>query len=205
MKAMTILAPSSPASRPERLFTVEEYFRMVEVGILTKNDKVELIEGRIVEKMPGNPAHEAALQRIHELLLRACASDWMVRVEAPLKLKGSAPEPDAMVIRGPINRYDRQHPQSTDALLVVEVSDTTLRADRQDKIPMYAGAAIPVYWIVNLTERRVERYYNPTGPEELPTYKSRDDFSESDSISLEFPDGTMANFRVADMLPGKDS
>jgi Uma2 family endonuclease len=201
---MTTLVPSSLACRPERLFTVDEYFRMVEAGILTKNDKVELIEGRIVEKMPGNPPHEAALQRIHELLLRACAAQWMVRVEAPLRLNGSAPEPDAMVIRGPINRYDRQHPQSTDALLVVEVSDTTLRADRQDKIPLYAGAAIPTYWIVNLLERRIERYYNPTGPEDLPTYKSRDDFSESDSISLEFPEGNTATFRVADMLPSRD-
>jgi len=174
---------------------------MVEVGILTKNDKVELIAGRIVEKMPGNPPHEAALHRLHELLANVCKPEWSVRVESLIKLSDSAPEPDLMVIRGPIDRYDFELPRSQDACIVVEVSDTTLRDDRQEKLSVYAAARIPIYWIVNLIDRRLERYSEPTGPEQLPTYKTRQDFAESESISLQIPDRPATTLRVSEMLP----
>src|SRR4051794_40042160 len=98
---MTTMASPPIPPRPERLFSVDEYLRMISAGILTKRDKVELIEGRIIEKMPTDPPHEAALQRIHELLRNACRSEWMVRAESTLRLEKSAPVPDAMVIRGP--------------------------------------------------------------------------------------------------------
>jgi len=198
---MTTLTQTPPAGRPEHRFTVEEYLRMVEVGILTKNDKVELIAGRIVEKMPGNPPHEAALHRLHELLANVCKPEWSVRVESLIKLSDSAPEPDLMVIRGPIDRYDFELPRSQDACIVVEVSDTTLRDDRQEKLSVYAAARIPIYWIVNLIDRRLERYSEPTGPEQLPTYKTRQDFAESESISLQIPDRPATTLRVSEMLP----
>ncbi len=111
---------------------------MVTAGILTKRDKVELIEGRIVEKMPIDPPHVAALERVCDLLRKACGPDWLVRVDAPLPLQDSAPQPDAMVIPGPQDRYDDRHPSPEDVLLVIEVSHSTLREDRNEMARLYA-------------------------------------------------------------------
>jgi Uma2 family endonuclease len=147
---MTALATPPAFDRPERRFSVDEYLRMVSVGILTDRDKVELLEGRIVEKMPPNPPHEATLQRVFSLLLKLCPPDWMVRAQSTLRCATSAPEPDVMMLRGPIDRYDQAHPGAADALLVVEIADSSLRDDRHAKAALYAGAAIAVYWLINL-------------------------------------------------------
>jgi Uma2 family endonuclease len=198
---MTTLLRLPIPERPERRFTVQEYLRMIDAGILTKRDKVELIEGRIVEKMPTNAPHEAALQRVLELLQRNCPANWMVRAEATVQFDSSAPEPDVMVIRGPIDRYDFEHPRARDVLLIIEVSDSTLRADRGEMAQIYAGASIPFYWIVNLRDRRLEVHSNPTGRHEFPAYRVRQDVSDQDTVSLPFPEGPAVVLKVGDMFP----
>lgn len=203
MNRMTALATPPTSDRPERRFTVDEYLRMVAAGILTDRDKVELIEGRIVEKMPRNPPHEATLQRVFSLLMKLCPPEWLVRVQSTLRCARSAPEPDVMVLRGPVDRYDQAHPTSEDALLVVEIADSSLRDDRHAKVALYAGAGIANYWIVNLVDRRVEVYTDPTGPDHFPSYRSRQDFAEGDTVSLQFPSGARADLPVKDMLSAK--
>ena len=176
---------------------------MVSAGILTDRDKVELIEGRIVEKMPRNPPHEATLQRVFSLLMKVCPPEWMVRVQASIRCRHSVPEPDAMILRGPIDRYDAAHPSADDALLVVEIADSSLRDDRHAKVALYGGAGIAVYWIVNLVDRRIEVYTDPTGPDRFPAYRSRQDFAESGVVALQFPGGPKVELAVKDMLSGK--
>jgi Uma2 family endonuclease len=186
---MTTLSQLPILERPERLFSVDEYMRMIGAGILTKRDKVELIEGRVVKKMAIDPPRVAALERLCELLRRVCGTEWIVRMEAPLKLESSLPEPDAMVIRGPADRYDDQHPSPEDVLLVIEVSNSTLREDRNEMSRLYAGARIPYYWIVNLRNRCLEVHADPTGTDALPTYRRKQDIADDGTAILPFPEG----------------
>lgn len=174
---------------------------MVSAGILTKRDKVELIRGRVVEKMPIDPPHVAALERVCALLRMACGSDWVVRADAPLELDGSAPEPDAMVIRGPHERYDDRHPVAQDVLLVIEVSASTLREDRNEMADLYAESRIGNYWIVNLQDRRLEVYTEPSGPAASPSYRRKADIEEDGTVALQFPGGVVAQFAVREMFP----
>src|SRR5947209_5082210 len=125
---MTTLDRPTLRRRPERLFTVAEYLRMVETGILTEKDKVELLNGRIVEKMARNPPHDAALQRLMNALMRMLPESYSLRSQSALALTSSAsvPEPDLAVVIGPDSRYDTVHPGPSDTVLVVEISDSSL-------------------------------------------------------------------------------
>lgn len=204
---MTTLARPPISIRPERLFTVQEYLRMVQAGIITERDRVELLNGRIIEKMAGNPPHDSALHRVMTLLMQALPDRYVVRSQSALQIPPSlsVPEPDIAVVRGPFNRFDAQHPSAADAVLVVEISDSTLSDDRGDKLGAYASGGVAIYWIVNLVDRRVEVYSDPTGPDNFPSYRMRHDVPEGRHVSLEFADGTAAKFAVSDMLPRKIS
>ena len=96
----------------------------------------------------------------------------------------SEPEPDVIVVRGSNDDYVDRHPGPGDVVLVVEVSDTSLRSDQGFKKMIYAKSSLPVYWIVNLIDRRVEVYTDPTGPAEQPDYRHHDDFSGAESVPL---------------------
>lgn len=203
--SMTTLAQPPMPPRPERLFTAAEYLRMVQTGILTDSDKVELINGRIIEKMARNPPHDAALQRLMNALMRKLSDAYSIRSQMALTLPSSAsvPEPDLTVVRGPDSRYDAAHPGPADALLVVEISDSTLRDDRGEKLASYAGGGVSLYWIVNLVDRRVEIYSDPTGPDHFPTFRRRDDIQEQDTIALRLSAGETLEFKVKDLLPAQ--
>jgi Uma2 family endonuclease len=199
---MSTLAQLPISSRPERPFTVEEYLRMVEAGILTKRDRVELIEGRIVETMPTDPPHVLALELLSELLKNACPPAWIVRLNAPLSLKKSCPQPDIMVIPGPRELCAKRHPVAQDVLLVVEVSDSTLFEDRTKMARMYAAARIPSYWILNLKNRRLEVHSDPSGPRSVPTYRRKLEIKEDGAASLAFPE-TTKELPVSAMFPAR--
>ncbi len=154
-------APTDPVA-PAR-WTTEHYLRLVDEGVLGPDDKVELLEGVIVA-MPSNTAHEAGVVRISHALFKAVGDRAVVRIQLSLMAGGySVPEPDAAVVPGTIRDYDRERP--TAALLVAEVSDTSLKQDRLTKAPIYAVAGVPEYWIVNLRDDCVEVRWNPE-PEE---------------------------------------
>ena len=146
-------APTDPAA-PAR-WTVEQYLRLVDDGVLGPDDKVELLEGVIVAMAPANLPHDAGVVRITHALFRAVGDRAVVRVQLSLRTGAySLPEPDAAVVSGRMEDYDHERP--TTALLVVEVSDTSLKQDRLTKRAMYAAAGIPEYWIVNLHDDCVE-------------------------------------------------
>lgn len=187
-----------PAMHP---FTGDEYDRMVEVGILTHTDRVELIEGMVVEKLSANPPHENTVSAATELLIRALPDGWTVRSEKSLGLSDSRPEPDVAVARGNRKTYAARRPLPTELGLVVEVSDSSVDYDQEDKARVYARDLIPVYWIVNLPERRVEVYTDPTGPGDEPRYATTRQFGLGTAVPVELDGQTVAAIPVDELLP----
>ncbi len=146
-----------------RRFTVEDYYTMQRAGILSEDDRVELIEGEIVEKAPIGSLHAACVNHVDELFTERLGRRCQVRVQNPLHLSDhSEPEPDIALVGRRADLYVAAHPGPADALLVVEVSDTTLEYDRQVKALLYARAGVAELWIVNLPERMVEVHREPS-------------------------------------------
>ncbi|MDB9518549.1 Uma2 family endonuclease [Roseofilum reptotaenium CS-1145] len=151
----------------KRLFTVEEYHKMGTAGILSAGDRTELIRGEIVQMSPMGPVHAAYVDRLNRILNRLLLSQFgeqaWVRVQSPILLDNtSEPEPDLCLLRPRDDFYEEGHPQPEDIFLLVEVADSTLRGDKQIKIPLYAQAQIPEVWLVNIPERCLEVYRQPT-------------------------------------------
>ena len=145
-----------------RRFTVEEYYRMGEVGILGPEDRVELIEGEIIEMSPISPRDAACVTVLNRLLLQAVVDRAVLSPRNPVRLLGDTePQPDVVLLRPPERRYWEHKAEPPDALLVVEVSDTSYRYDRYVKLPLYARAGIPEVWIVDLAHAVVEVFREP--------------------------------------------
>lgn len=145
-----------------RRFTVHEYHRMAEAGILHEDDRVELIEGELVEMAAIGSRHFTCVNTLNHLLMRSLGDEYIVSVQNPVRLsKHNEPEPDLAVIRA--RDYRESLPSPEDVLLLMEVSDTTLSYDRNVKLPLYARSGIPEVWIVDLAGELIERH---TGPSE---------------------------------------
>ncbi|MGH7233770.1 MAG: Uma2 family endonuclease [Nitrospiraceae bacterium] len=182
-----------------RRWTRHEYDRMVELGLLRPDERVELLEGEIITVTPQNSPHSASIGLAHEALLRVFGADYWIRIQLPLVIDpDSEPEPDLAVVKGTPRDYVKAHPHT--AVLVVEVADTSLSLDRERKLPMYARAGIPEYWIINLTERCLEVYRDPiVSSDQLACYNVSLRFVSADSVSpFAQPDRSI---RVVDLLP----
>jgi Uma2 family endonuclease len=182
-------------------FSVDDYHRMIEVGILTSGDRVELLEGCVVQKMSQNPPRHTALQRTRKRIEALARTGWEVRIQAPITLPDTEPEPDVAVARGDDSVYATRHPGPADIGLVVEVSDSTLDFDRRDKAEMYARAGVVEYWIVNLVDRQVEVYTRPSGPTPAPAYSQRQVYGTGMSVPLVLDGVTLGQIAVNDLLP----
>jgi len=195
----TLIAPASGSGRqPLRRFTVDDYHRMIETGILDERDRVELLEGKVVLKMPRDPPHDGTLDLLRDALTRLIPSGWMSRIQQAVTLSHSEPEPDFAVVRGNKRSYLHRHPGPADIGLVVEVSDSSLDSDRDDKCRIYADAGIPIYWIVNLVDLQVEVYTNPVT---ASGYAKRQDLDPTMSIPFILDGVILATLPVADLLP----
>lgn len=147
-----------------RSFTVDEYERMGEAGILSADDRVELIDGEIVEMSPIGKRHAACVARLTHFLTLRLQGRAVVWAQNPLRLDGrSEPQPDVTVLKPRDDFYAQSLPTPADVLLLIEVSDTTLDYDRQVKLPLYARAGVAEVWVVNLADERVETYADPSG------------------------------------------
>jgi Uma2 family endonuclease len=148
-----------------RLWTVAEYQRMVETGILTREDHVELIHGEIVQMTPIGNRHFAAVAALHALFVERLGRGAVVSSQGSLPLPpDSMPEPDVMVLKPRADFYRETWVRDEDVLLLVEVAETSLRYDRLVKIPLYAAAGIREAWVVDVEGGCVEAY-RETGPE----------------------------------------
>lgn len=145
-----------------RLFTREEYHRMAEVGILTPTDRVELIRGEIIKMSPQGRRHRAFIDNLNQLLAIRLAGRAIVSVQMPIVLSDDTePEPDLQVLRRRAVPYKDREADLHDALLIVEVAQTSLAYDRSTKLALYAAAGIPEYWVVDGVAESIEVHRTP--------------------------------------------
>jgi Uma2 family endonuclease len=182
-------------------FSVAQYQRMIEAGILTSEDKVELLEQYVVLKMPRNPPHDGTIQVADEVLRRHLPPGWCLRVQLTVVLPDSQPEPDFAVVRGSTRSFVTRHPLVSDVGLLIEVANSSLLRDQRDKTRIYARAGVPWYWIVNLVDQRIEVYGQPSGPTSVPAYQSFQLYQPGDSVPLVLDGNGVAVIPVVDLLP----
>lgn len=188
---------------PVRRFTLGEYHRLIEIGILWSGDPYELIDGWIVRKSPKYPPHSSTVTRAYRRLDRLSGDAFAIRSQQPVSIAATAsePEPDVVVAVGPDGRYNRAHPAPRDVLLLVEVADiASLTWDRGVKLTAYARSKIPVYWIVNLEDRRVEVYTTPRGGR-APAYRTRTDYAPGDAVPVVVAGKSLGTIPVGELLP----
>ena len=202
---VTRIERSATAVPPDPVLrlSVEQYHTMVLTGILTADDPVELLEGWLILKMPKTPLHSATTRLIRRALEQAVPDGWMVDSQEPITTVDSEPEPDVLIMRGDAKRYIDKHPGPNDLALVVEVSDTTLRRDRELKKRIYANAGIAVYWIANLVERQVEAYAKPyaTTAEADFDYEEHSIYGISDKVPLFLESKLITHINVNAIFP----
>ena len=150
---------------PERRrFTTAEYHTMSELGILGPEERLELLDGEIFRIAAIGSRHAVCVCFLTEWLIARLIGRALIRVQNPIRLdSGAEPEPDVAIVRLPRRRYARSHPTSEDVFLLIEVADTSLPYDRGRKLPLYARAAIPEMWLVDLERERVYVYREPVG------------------------------------------
>jgi Uma2 family endonuclease len=182
-------------------FTVAQYDRMIELGILTNDDQVELLEGLLIAKKPKNPPHIVVSELLRELLMKLVPRGFCVTSQNPVVTRDSEPEPDAVILRGKHTDYFQRKPRPQDVCLIAEVSDTTLRRDRGLKKRIYARAKIANYWVVNLKDECVEVYSDPAVRSGKPDYKPAKIYQRGSRIPLSLGEVVVAELPINDILP----
>lgn len=148
---------------PIHRFNIEEYHRLTKSNILHEDDRVELVEGRIVDMMPIGSKHAACVSRLNRIFTMKLQTSAIVQVQNPIQLLDqSEPQPDMVVLKNRDDFHAERLPYADDILLVIEVADSSLEYDRETKLPLYAKANVPVVWLVNLIENIVEIYSDPS-------------------------------------------
>jgi Uma2 family endonuclease len=144
--------------------TVDEYYRMAEVGLFAPDARVELIEGEIIDMAPIGSRHAGIVNKLNKLLVQAVGERAVVAVQSPIRLSTrSEPQPDVALLKPRPDFYVRGHPVPADVLLVIEVSDATLRYDRTVKVPLYARHGIAEVWIADLENGLLHLFRSPAG------------------------------------------
>jgi Uma2 family endonuclease len=164
----------------KRLFTVDEYYRMAEAGILAESERTELIDGEIIEMSPIGVRHAAVVMRVNNLLVPLFKGKALLGPQLPLRLNDfNEPQPDIALLKPRKDCYRSRHPGPKDALLVLEISDSSLKYDRDVKLGIYARAGIREVWIANLRGNALHVYREPSAG----AYKTALLFRRGDSIS----------------------
>lgn len=168
---------------------------MIESGILTDRDRVELIKGEIIEMSPVGRRHAACVDRLTELFVLRLTSKAIVRTQNPIRLSDdSEPQPDLALLRRRNDFYETGHPKPEDIFLVIEVSDTTADFDREIKIPTYAEEGIAEAWLVDLNAQAIEIYQQPTAS----GYQNKQQLNRGQTITV--PGFPNVQFSVEQLL-----
>ncbi len=197
------LTPEANGQPSPRLFriTLQKYHEMGRAGILSPKDRCELIHGVLVEKPVVNPPHASTVRKLARVLIAWCQDVAIVGIQQPISLPpDNEPEPEVAIFSGTEGDYDDRHPGPRDVLLVVVVSDSSLPEDRTTKLKLYASYKLPVYWIVNIPERRIEVYTDPKGGKS-PTYRTRTDYGPDDSVPVALAGKALGSIPVRELLP----
>ncbi len=143
-------------------FSVKDYYRLAETGVLRPDARVELLNGEIIDMSPIGPFHGGVVGRLTRLFSKLSNDRWLVWPQNPLRLDDhSEPEPDVMLLKPSPDDYTSGHPRAEDVFLLVEVSDTSFTTDVEKKLPAYGRAGVMEVWIVNLDEATIEIYREP--------------------------------------------
>lgn len=201
-----VVAGQAPGLLP---LTVDQYYRMIRLGILREGEATELIDGMLVRKdrsdrggppMAHGPRHALTIKRLPRVLRPVEELGFHLQSQVPVTLSATQePEPDLAVVRGLPEDYADRHPGPGDVLVAVEVSDSTLEYDRTTKQRLYATAGIGQYWIVNLVENQVEVYDQPSPGE--GRYGRRVDHQPGQVVRLRIGEARQVELNVADMVP----
>jgi Uma2 family endonuclease len=194
-RARNVPPPLEPVPPLKRLFTVHEYHKMGEAGILTEDDRVELIEGEIVVKASISVGHLGHVNRFSHVFIGALRDQAVVHIQNPVRLGlRTEPEPDVTLLRFRDDFYTGKFPGPDDTLLIVEIADSSLGYDQQTKARLYAKAGIQEYWIVDLIHGEIVVHREPS----RSRYRGVQHLKVGDSIApLAFPEVSLA---VADLL-----
>jgi Uma2 family endonuclease len=204
---MATIAPQRPKTAstppsgtpPLHRITVDEYEGIIRSGALKDPNRVELIDGYMVDKMAKSPEHGYSATAIHQAFVGRLPAGWLARKEEPVRIPAyNEPEPEVSVVRGVLTDYRHRVPTPDDVALLVEVSESTLVQDRGLKLAAYAKDGIAVYWIVNLVDRQVEIYTRPT---KAGRYRSRKVYKPGQQIPVAIDGQQLTPIAVDDILP----
>jgi Uma2 family endonuclease len=176
-------------------FSVKEYYRMAETGVLRPDARVELLNGEIIDMSPIGPFHGGLVNRLIRIYGKLSNGRWQASAQNPLRLDDhSEPEPDFMLLKPSPNDYTSRHPRPDEAFLLVEVADASLDYDLEEKLPAYGHAGVAEVWIVNLRDQSLEVYREP----HFTGYGSKTVVRAGDTVApLAFPDAAVD---VAELL-----
>jgi hypothetical protein len=199
------MTPSDNPNEPNRRFSVAEYHRLIQLQVFTEDEPVELLEGLIILYDRSSLVEENSLCCCVYQFLEILTGLWVVRSRSGFVLSTSHTEPDILVVRGPHRTYAQRYPGPQDGKLVIEIGDSSLDRDQLDKTRIYARDRIPVYWIVNLVDRRVEVYTNPTGPGDDPRYHTLHVFGPGTDVPIVLDGATVGTIPVNELLPNTET
>ncbi|NCC34407.1 MAG: Uma2 family endonuclease [Chloroflexia bacterium] len=178
-----------------RQFTVQDYHRMRDVGIFAEDDRVELLDGEVVLMSPIGPLHAAIVRRLNTILSQAAGHQFLLSVQDPIQLSDlSEPQPDLALLHYRADYYAASHPQPAEIELLIEVSDTSLDYDREQKLPRYAESGIREVWLVDLTHQQIEQYIDPANG----SYRTKQTWVHGQTLTS--PHLAMLNVPVDDIL-----
>ena len=185
-----------------RRFSLDEYQQLIELGFFDEDERIELLDGLLVEMSPINPRHAECVDKLSEVLHFLLYKKAWIRVQSPVTLEGrtSQPQPDLTVAVRRTEGYADRHMAAPEILLLIEVADSSLHGDQTDKLNIYAAVGISEYWIVNLVDNQLEVYQEPylsvTGE---GNYKVKRTYTRDETVSLQaFPD---CQINLSEVLP----
>jgi Uma2 family endonuclease len=198
--ALDFASPAVPPEPALRL-SVAQYQRMIDHGIIADNAPVELLEGWLIQKMGKNRPHALCKHYLRTLLERLIPAGFHVEEQESVTTADSQPEPDVSVVRGAMDDYPALPPPASALPLVVEISDSTVHRDRKLKRRIYGRAGIPVYWIVDLVDRQVEAYTQPTGPAQEPGYAACQVYDAEAAVPVVIDGREVGRIAAKEILP----
>jgi Uma2 family endonuclease len=183
----------------QRRLSVAEYHRIGEMGLLRPDERVELVHGLLVEKPVVTPPHAFAVTKLDKLIAQLLPAQFVSRVQMPITLSDSEPEPDLVLARSMETEYFDRHPGPDDIQLVVEVAVSSLAFDQGEKLALYAAHAIEMYWIANLVDKRIEVHSQPRSGD-TPAYLNVQHFTQGSSVPLVLDGVSVGNIAVSEVI-----
>lgn len=203
LAAPPVTPPASAAPTEPELYrlNVDQYHRMIKEGILGDGDPIELLDGYLVLKMSRGPEHDFATCALNKRFARLVPDAFTLSNQCAATLADdSEPEPDFTIARGDESLYRHRHPGPADTALVVEVSASSLGRDRGTKARIYAAAGIPVYWVVNVTDKQIEVYTQPGGSGDAAAYAQQAVYAVGADVPVVLDGATVGPIAVAEVV-----